>query len=520
MFDEINYYKKEYVFEQYTRIISNFKDYEKISKRKMLESIYKLYGDYNNIIDICTVRELKFLKKIINFKQDNTEENKLKLYDEKYEWERKLLSSKFLISNDIGKNITIPEEIEEQVEKAIKNVNWSLRKKLDDLNELLVGFCKMQGSVLLKTLTLFGAEVTNIPEESIEIHMLNNRVFKFYVAIEIENYESLGDEIPVAIYQDFYYIKDELDEERKKQGLAGTTTFDLELYKTLFYNDFDIRNTKIKKFLTELKKLPFFWFTALDEIKNFAMLNIDRQPLKDAISNVGSLKYMDLSKFFKIMDDAMDEMSSGALNGFTPNQAKKIREEEQKIEYEKEKNYVKQKNACLKEKDAKLFYKIYFALLEFTNNKYKIVPNLKIYNKTGIDPTEIIGIVDEFWSNKDKLILEFCFTNPYKFSKEELEITGEFKKGIRGLFIICEYEEEYTAIMDNEKVYMIKGINDNIDNIISYKDLPYITITSIIPFKDVLIYDGMFQEMSIGFGNDFDKIVKQEFKNSIKYYHL
>ena len=54
--------------------------------------------------------------------------------------------------------------------------------------------------------------------------------------------------------------------------------------------------------------------------------------------------------------------------------------------------------------------------------------------------------------------------NPYKFNKEELNVTSEFKKGFRDLVIIAKYEKEYTAVMNRNKTYMIKGLNDNIDN--------------------------------------------------------
>lgn len=110
-----------------------------------------------------------------------------------------------------------------------------------------------------------------------------------------------------------------------------------------------------------------------------------------------------------------------------------------------------------------------------------------------------------FWENKDVIVLEFCLANPYKFNNEELRITSDFKKGIRDLFIIVKFYEEYTAIMNMEKTYMIKGINDNLDNIISYKNLPQTVITTIIPFKNVLIYDGVFLNFEINMGNNFEK---------------
>lgn len=67
---------------------------------------------------------------------------------------------------------------------------------------------------------------------------------------------------------------------------------------------------------------------------------------------------------------------------------------------------------------------------------------------------------------------------------------------------------------------MIKGLNDNIDNIISYQKLPQPVKTSIIPFKNVLVYDGLLMELGIRMGTGFEKVIEEEYSKSIKYYHL
>lgn len=525
MYEEINHLKKGYVYERYTRIVHDFKDYDKITKVKMLDAIYDVYRDYNNIIDVCTTRELKYLKMVLDNKLTiddllkNPNELKIEYLDEKYNWERENLRHKFLLDYDYYKESHIPEEILDNVKAAIKNVNWKEQKKIDELNEIIVGYCKVQGSALLNTVASFGSGITGLSEDVIWKHMLSNKLFNYYVYIVSKDFDSIGNNIPVAIHQDYYEIEEELEKQRRLQGLAGDKQIDIRIYKRLFYNDFDIQNPKIKKFLDELQKLPFFWFSAIKPIREFAMLNIDRSSLKKSIQSVPALQYHDLTNFFKIMDEAMDEMPSGALNGFTPNEAKELKVKQVKKDIKKNQSYVKQQNACLSKKDSKLFYKIYFGLLEFTNKKYKI-NNMKIYNQHGINPYELKGIVDKFWENKDAIVLEFCLVNPYKFNKEELEITSEFKKGIRGMFIIAKYDLEYTAFMEKDKVYMVKGLNDNIDNIISYKDLPYVVVTSVIPFKNVLTYDGMLLGMGVKMGNGFDDIVEKEYDNMMKYYHL
>ena len=88
------------------------------------------------------------------------------------------------------------------------------------------------------------------------------------------------------------------------------------------------------------------------------------------------------------------------------------------------------------------------------------------------------------------------------------------------MFIVARYELEYTAFMEKDKIYMVKGLNDNIDHIIPYDELPHIAITSVIPFKGNLVYDGMLLGMPVRMGYDFDEMVDKEYDTMMKYYHL
>ena len=115
IYERINWYRKDFIHERYTRIVYDFKDYEKISRTKMLEEVYKIYDDYNNIKDICTTRELKYLKNIIEGKIIFNKEN-----SEKYKWESDTLHSKFLLEYDSFKEENfIPDEIIDKVKEAV-----------------------------------------------------------------------------------------------------------------------------------------------------------------------------------------------------------------------------------------------------------------------------------------------------------------------------------------------------------------------------------------------------------------
>lgn len=553
MLEEVKHLRKEFVYEQYTRIVPDFKDYEKITKTKMIETIYKIYSDYNNIINICTTRELKYLRKILNGKtnkkinipeefnlQNATDDElieilkqreKIKQQEKKTAWERKNLYDKFLIRFDYENDKEIiPEEIIDPVKQALKQVDWKEKEKIDELNEILVSYVKIQGSTLIVPLIQFVSGITDLEEETVRHHIFTDKLVKYYLFIMKNDLDDYTKNIPIVVYQDYLEYYDELKEQRKKYGMAGTRKIDIDSFKTIFYNDLDINNSKIKKFIQTLEKeiQDYQFNNAIESIRICALLNEDREPIKNYIKSCierSSYYYSQpdfsmLEKLITLMDEAMDEIPSGALNGLTPNEAKELKLKEANFNIKKIEQYQKQQNACLGEKESKLFYKLYFALLEFTNQKYKINPNYKIYKQHGIKPQEITDIIDMFWKNKDLIILEFCIVNPYKFTKEEIKLLDRFKKGIHDCFVLVQYERDYTLLMKNGKIYMVKGLNDNIDNIITYDKLPCFVETSLIEFNENIVYDGIISSFPIKFGMNFIKTVEKEYKESMKYYHL
>jgi hypothetical protein len=513
MIDEVKDYNKEYVYDSYSRIVKNYKEYDKVTKKKMVEEIYKVYNDTNNIIDICTYKELKYLELILN----NT--NQVELQSYKYLWERTNLIKKFLLIYDF-ENIYIPLDIEKEVKEALSNVKWKEVKEKDKINEVLIGYEKIYISSLFYHACSHISNLLGIDKEKLRDHMINNKLFNFYVTFIIKEIEDLGEDIPILLDQDYFYLEEDIEKERSKHNPPPAPKDDVEVYKSYFYNDFDIHNKKVKKMLDTLDKLPVFQDNIIRLIKECSILNGDRDIIKNEMLSIRSLSNIDLSNFFSILDEALDEMPSAVLNGLSPNKLKELKSVHDIKEQVKEIKHIKQKNACLSKKDANLFYKLYFALLEFTNDKYHIKKNLKIYNSINLDPSTINDIIEVFWKNKNDLINSFISTNKYNFTNKELSIIKDFKKGIRTLFIIVKYEEEYTALMSQDKTYMIKGINSNIDEVISYKNLPKTVMTTILPFKDNLIYDSIFVEYGITISDNIEKIINKDYSTSLKYYHL
>lgn len=67
---------KSDVYNAYYRISDDPKEYEKITGKKIIEEIIKIYSNPSTIIELRSEKELKFLERILN--------NENALYDDKY----------------------------------------------------------------------------------------------------------------------------------------------------------------------------------------------------------------------------------------------------------------------------------------------------------------------------------------------------------------------------------------------------------------------------------------------------
>ena len=47
-------------------------------------------------------------------------------------------------------------------------------------------------------------------------HTLNNKLFNYYISIITKDIEMLENDVPVVLHNDFYDLKDEIEELRKK----------------------------------------------------------------------------------------------------------------------------------------------------------------------------------------------------------------------------------------------------------------------------------------------------------------
>ena len=295
--DEYLKLPKEMLYETYLKIVYKPKDYDNITRNKMLEEIIKEYNQENYLYHICTRKELDFLKYI--------SKNKLSVDDiKKYEWEIKILNEKCIFSKD---TLEVFEEQKQNVQDALKTYEQNNKKGIEDIIIFMISKVKTNAIMLTKALTSMIESMYNIDEKGIN-SIMGSPLFHFYCEFNYEFFDFSKQEEELVSYRDYYNILDELKESRKIYGIAGSIPFDIRDDFDTFYYGFPIRKEKIKKMYNEINKRvdKEFLFQIIDEAR---VLN----------NRMGLDTFMD-NRLLEVVNEALDECPCAAMNGFTPNE--------------------------------------------------------------------------------------------------------------------------------------------------------------------------------------------------------
>lgn len=237
LIQEINHYRKEVVYSQFFRIC--FPDdvfYEKITRKQMVELIIQQYTP-ENIVDVCTVKELKLLKRIV--------ENNYKEVDvHSMLFEKVALYRKYLLFED-----EIPDELKESVTEALKLVEFDQKEKQDEPLLCLIGFIRSCGAidpmVVQRQAQKYGLDLRNL-----ETNPLFN-FWTYYTFDYLMPYDTYGEAI---LYYDSIPYMDVIANTRLDYELMAPVFLKPESYLSIFYNGYDDTDPDVHALFDHLKK--------------------------------------------------------------------------------------------------------------------------------------------------------------------------------------------------------------------------------------------------------------------------
>ncbi len=169
----------------------------------------------------------------------------------------------------------------------------------------------------------------------------------------------------------------------------------------------------------------------------------------------------------------------------------------------------------LNQKDAELFYSLWFPLLDFVNRKYGVVPKIKhIPEDISLNLGEINKVADYVWEHID-VIEEFLAEN--ELPDEYRRIVSDWKRCTRGRFMLERHlkKGEVFISIDTEEVYMVNGILSSWEEMFDDWPLPILLQATLIPFKDTIITDGrLVTPFDVCFGRNYSTAFKEIYRNA------
>ena len=157
-----------------------------------------------------------------------------------------------------------------------------------------------------------------------------------------------------------------------------------------------------------------------------------------------------------------------------------------------------------------LFYLQYYVLINIENESKHI--SKKEYMALSLNKK--LKYRNELWSNNE-WIDKYIKDNPDNLLEEELKMIEKWKSRVNDKFFIERYLKKYAVFISSaSKVYGVVGITEDIDEIISPQEIPAYIETVLLPFRDKIIYDGLFSRYSMSFGKGIKEMLKETYNKA------
>ena len=164
--------------------------------------------------------------------------------------------------------------------------------------------------------------------------------------------------------------------------------------------------------------------------------------------------------------------------------------------------------------EVKQFYRIWFPLLIYINQKLEIVPEFEDYFEANdIHPEDAVPIREALWEN-DALREAFIKENPAKLSEGDLAIVDSWQYRVADSFFVFRYLKKHTVFLNGEsppKAYGVLGLTSSFEEMLG-PYVPHYIQAVLLPFGDKIIYDSLFAPYSISFGGGIKSSLKDSYR--------
>jgi len=170
----------------------------------------------------------------------------------------------------------------------------------------------------------------------------------------------------------------------------------------------------------------------------------------------------------------------------------------------------------LPDADRELFYRLLWRLLFYAGEQLEFLPHLA-------SPEALSQLDEETWRRlRDRLYEHpdlfdsFASANPFRFTKDELDIVRSWRGFLRGKFFVWRYLRKYTVFLTGEGEALAYGVvapNKPFELMLG-PHLPVAIEAVLLPFKDKIVYDGLFASYPVRFGPGIKKMLNETYRDA------
>ena len=168
--------------------------------------------------------------------------------------------------------------------------------------------------------------------------------------------------------------------------------------------------------------------------------------------------------------------------------------------------------------DARLFFELFLPLLDFTNKRFNVVQCDEAFEERfekskGIDIKNALSVANTLWTN-EHLIDEYL--KQATVNDECFELVRCWKNHITGKYILERHLKKGSVFInaDNQKVYLVNGLFSTWEEMIQHRKPSVLLTVTLLPWKDVIISDGLVSITNINFGKTYFSDFKEIYLNA------
>ena len=166
--------------------------------------------------------------------------------------------------------------------------------------------------------------------------------------------------------------------------------------------------------------------------------------------------------------------------------------------------------------DAEQFFKLHRSMMCFFNKQLQIVPGIASPDEFSTLPPEIRLEVREKFLEQPELIESFIDENPDELSDDELEIVRSWRHQVAGSFFIFRYLKKHAIFLRTDGpavAYGVTALSEPIEEVVG-PNLPLMVEAALLPFRDKIVYDGLFSKFNISFGSGITRSLNDSYKEA------